>query len=274
MLKDKIKKNKLLHLIFRTAKKVFVKCWLKICNLWSLFVVKPSKEMVAFKDKHQGDRCFIVCTGPSLTMEDLEMIKGEVCFSMNSIINIYDQTDFRAEYYLIQDGYVERKLRDKLLGQTDNFCHRMFIGVGNVYANKLSTSNSAFKKYRKWNPIRYNLDWAYHCYEMYYGKEKIDFSLDCAKEIKDGFTVTYSAMQLAMYMGFKKIYLLGCDSNFAGHVGEPCKNDKVAVPASAMIKAYEVAKIYADRSGVQIYNATRGGMLEVFPRVKLEEVVK
>lgn len=274
MLKDKIKQNAFLHPIFRLAKKILVKCWVKICCVWSAILVKPSEKMLKFKDKHHGERCFIVCTGPSLTMEDLDMIKDEVCFSMNSIINIFERTDFRPTYYLIQDGYVERKLRNKILEQKKDFCRKMFIGVGNVYLNKLSTSNRAFKKYRKWNPIRYNLNWAYHCYEMYYESDRIEFSMDCAKEIKDGYTVTYSAIQLAIYMGFKEIYLLGCDSNFAGHIDEVCKQDNVAVPALAMIKAYKIAKKYADRYGVKIYNATRGGMLEVFPRVALEEVVK
>lgn len=207
-------------------------------------------------------------------MEDLELIKEEYTFSMNSIINVFDRTYFRPTYYLIQDGFVERRLRDKILKQETDFCQKMFVGVGNVYLNRLSTSNRAFKKYRKLNPIRYNLDWAYHCYEMYYGQDKLEFSLDCTKVVKDGYTVTYAAIQLAMYMGFKEIYLLGCDSNFAGHVDEVCKQDKVAAPNTAMIQTYKVAKKYADRSGIQIYNATRGGMLEVFPRVKLEEVLK
>lgn len=237
-------------------------------------MVKPSEKLLELKDKHHGERCFIVCTGPSLTMEDLELIKEEVCFSMNSIINIYDRTDFRAAYYLFQDGYVERKLRDRILGMDKDFCHKMFIGVGNVYANKLSTSRSAFKKYRKLDPIRFNLDWAYHIFEMYYGRNKMEFSLDCAKVVKDGYTITYSAIQLAIYMGFKEIYLLGCDSNFAGHIDEDCQLDKVAEPALAMISAYKVAKEYADSLGVKIFNATRGGMLEVFPRVRLEEAVK
>lgn len=40
-----------------------------------------------------------------------------------------------------------------------------------------------------------------------------------------------------------------------------------------MIEGFKVAKKYADEHGINIYNATRGGMLEVFPRVNLEDVV-
>ena len=41
-----------------------------------------------------------------------------------------------------------------------------------------------------------------------------------------------------------------------------------------MIFAFKIAKKYADKNGIKIYNATRGGMLEVFDRVDLNVVVK
>lgn len=40
------------------------------------------------------------------------------------------------------------------------------------------------------------------------------------------------------------------------------------------IMAYEKIAKYADKVGVKIYNTTRGGALEVFPRKKLEDVLK
>ena len=36
---------------------------------------------------------------------------------------------------------------------------------------------------------------------------------------------------------------------------------------------YRLLKKYADKHGIKIYNATRGGNLEIFPRVKLEDVL-
>ena len=43
-------------------------------------------------------------------------------------------------------------------------------------------------------------------------------------------------------------------------------------PAFFNIVAYEEAKRYGDEHGIQIFNATRGGMLEVFPRVNLDSI--
>ena len=36
--------------------------------------------------------------------------------------------------------------------------------------------------------------------------------------------------------------------------------------------AYKKAKEYADKHGIKIYNATRGGALEVFPRVNFDDL--
>ena len=37
--------------------------------------------------------------------------------------------------------------------------------------------------------------------------------------------------------------------------------------------SYEYAKKYMDTHDVKIFNATRGGALEIFPRVSLEDVL-
>jgi hypothetical protein len=39
------------------------------------------------------------------------------------------------------------------------------------------------------------------------------------------------------------------------------------------LNAYTVSKDYADTHGIKIYNATRGGKLEVFERVDFDEVM-
>ncbi len=36
------------------------------------------------------------------------------------------------------------------------------------------------------------------------------------------------------------------------------------------LSGYKGAKQYADKNGIEIYNATRGGKLDVFPRVTLD----
>jgi hypothetical protein len=83
---------------------------------------------------------------------------------------------------------------------------------------------------------------------------------------------------LAIYMGFKQIYLLGCDHcnhpNGVRHFdGRTAPLSGISTPWDVVTEAYKVVAGYAAEHGIEIYNATRGGELEVFPRVSLEDVV-
>ena len=86
-------------------------------------------------------------------------------------------------------------------------------------------------------------------------------------------------------MGFTEIYLLGVDCNYKG-TNDHAFDFKVSEETSLaqlnqgelmqlrMTTAYKAAKKYADAHGIKIFNATRGGKLEVFPRISLEEALK
>jgi hypothetical protein len=79
-------------------------------------------------------------------------------------------------------------------------------------------------------------------------------------------------------MGFKQIYLVGCDNsigpNGVRHFDgrrEPLSG--VSTPWDIITQAYQVVAGYALDHGIQIFNATIGGELDVFPRVSLQDVV-
>lgn len=216
-----------------------------------------------YKDIHKGKRCFIIATGPSLTMEDIESLKNEYTISMNSICKLYDETQWRPTYYAIQDNYVFEKLQNIIRAHKEV---PVFI------------SDNIFKKYKRENDwIEYPTDTKYHSCDALDQKYYAKFSGDAYEIVYDGYSIAYSCLELAVYMGFKEIYLLGADCSYNGpkehfvDSGVEDRNRKFATPK--LIVAYEEAKKYADSHGIKIYNATRGGVLEVFPRVKLEEIL-
>lgn len=218
------------------------------------------------KNIHNNERCFIVATGPSLTVEDMEKLKSEYTFGMNSICLVFDRTDFRPSYFGIQDEHVYEKVKKNLV----SYCKENVFVSSNIY--------KAYDTPQKWITFPLNLN--YHSFQMRYGQEYFaKFSDDCYSVVYDGYSITYSLIQIAAYMGFKEIYLLGCDCSYSDdknkqHFVESGHYDPTYKTAGErMIAAYKVAKEYADAHGIKIYNATRGGMLEVFPRVDLDEVL-
>ena len=228
----------------------------------NLFSARYSK-LLNYKNIHQGKRCFVIATGPSLTLEDIESLQNEYTIAMNSIVLLYDKTDFRPTYYAIQDNHVFIKMQDLLRRHKEV---PVFIS-DNIW--------NRFRREKDW--VEFPTDTMYHSYDMKIGKYHAKFSGDAHDIVYDGYSIAYSCLELAVYMGFKEIYLLGCDCTYLGEKehfidsGVEDRTRKFATPK--LIVGYEAAKDYADRHGIKIYNATRGGVLEVFERVNLEEVV-
>lgn len=222
----------------------------------------PYEKLRTLKNKHLGERCFIVATGPSLTIQDLEKLKNEVTFSMNSICLVFDETDWRPTYYGIQDIHVYQKLKSHIENLTTE---GKFIG-----------DNISKKVNKLENQYIFPLNLLHHRVSNtnYHTK----FSDDAFAVVYSGYSITYSLIQIAVYMGFKEIYLLGADchysSNMKHHFREYGHVDPDYLKAGEqMIVAYEVAKKFADDHDINIYNATRGGRLEVFKRVDFEQVL-
>lgn len=227
---------------------------------------KQYLSLKKYKNIHEGERCFIICTGPSLTVEDINKLKNEFTLSMNSIILMFDKTDWRPTYYGIVDEFVYEKFQNN---ETFQSLKNRFVSsaIKNKKMCRTSETDILLPMYR--------LDFARN-------KCATKFSDDIYSVVYAGGTVTYMMMQIAVYMGFKELYLLGCDSDFSGqkkHFVEYSTNinqayDEFVIfdPEYTCVNSYKTAKKYCDEHGIKIYNATRGGKLEVFERVDLDSL--
>lgn len=234
--------------------------WLRVIGFKR---VTPYDKLKHFKDKHKGERCFLVATGPSLLIEDLEKLKDEITFSMNTIFLAFNETAWRPTYYGIQfpDLFTKYKTQIDSLEVDYKF-------IGDVISKKVNVSEEYYT---------YPLNLLNH--NMIHKKYHTKFSDDAFAVVYDGYTITYSIIQLAAYMGFEEIYLIGVDCNYSSNTINHFKDYGIVDPnysstSEKMISAYRVAKEYADQNNIKIYNATRGGMLEVFERVDLDRVVE
>lgn len=223
-------------------------------------------ELLKYKNKHFNERCFIIGNGPSLTANDLNKLKREVCFASNRVYEIFDRTDWRPTYYCIQDRKAIRRIKEDIYKKIQS---TKFVGI---------VKSHLYPNIKEVNFINLVSE------DFFPNMPK--FSCDVSKCIYEGSTVTYMCIQLAIYMGFKMIYLLGVDHNYSvtrnpdGTISKQdvqdhfSSKDKITnIPKlynSAL--AYQAAKKYADEHGIKIYNATRGGKLEVFERVDFDSL--
>lgn len=266
------KRNKFYNLSVKIACKIALSI-LNLKNEFGRFLRSINITMPKYikikklHNKYAGKRCFILCTGPSLTISDINLLRDEYTFGMNSICLLYDKTDFRPTFYGCIDEGVWLKLHENIL-KYDTKSTTLFIGNRQTKHDKLRSH---------WYEIPINV--AYHTYDRWFkGKFWCKFSDNAYKGVYDLYSVTHFLIQIAVYMGFSRIYLLGADCTFP-------KNGKIhfadyGVPDTTIdtagernICGYEKIKEYCDNHDVKVYNATRGGNLEIFERVNLENVL-
>ena len=225
----------------------------------------------ALKGTKTGKRCFIIGNGPSLTAADLDKLQNEDTFAFNRIYYLFDQTNWRPTYYMCVDVGV--------LGMNLPVIEKLDL-------QNIILSDIARKSVKSTCP---NIHYLYDYSKFKMNRWEFDppyVSEDVSDHCCFCFTVTYDAMQLAIYMGYSEIYLLGVDHNYSVKVDtkgqfirdESVKDyfeglEKTAITAmnyEATTTAFEAAKKYCCEKNIVILNATRGGKLEVFQRVDFD----
>lgn len=234
------------------------------------------KALALYKGKYAGQKCFLIGNGPSLRAEDLTAIHnaGIPTFAFNRVYNIFDQTPWRPTFYISQD-------------------EKMLSGCAET-VSELDLPVKFIPIQLKWwhgihirNALHFNLR----------NQETEDprdflFSDEADRVVYNSSTGMYTAAQIAVWMGFSEIYLIGVDHHFRisqnnqgeivvdnsvkDYFSEKYNEDKANLYIPNTEKStltYIAMKAHCDRRGIRVYNATRGGKLEVFPRVEFDSLI-
>ncbi len=153
----------------------------------------------AFKDCHRGQRCFILGNGPSLGTTDLAPLADEITFGVNGIFYMTWQCGFAPTYYVVEDNHVFADNLDRI---------EAVDAVAKFFPSK-------YRPIIKPAADTHFLptDWSFYwgSTEWY---ETPRFSHDVSDVVYAGQTVTFLNLQLAAYMGFSEIYLIGVDFDY------------------------------------------------------------
>lgn len=238
-----------------------------IAHYYNCYNFLLKKGLAEFAGKYkEKKRCFIIGNGPSLTPEDLDVLaeQNEFCIGSNMIHKIYGKTKWRPDYICICDKLIVSQVLDHIF---ENSCCPVFL-------------TDAVQLYL--SPFQYDNAILYH--EMYNRNDDyriIRFGTELSGgSIPSGWMVSYIAIELAVYMGFEEIYLLGMDNS---NLGKHCSDDYSSeIPILCDVSeelqilvfrnAYKRAKAASVEYGFKIYNATRGGCLEEFERVNFDKL--
>jgi hypothetical protein len=223
-------------------------------------------QLRSYRDRHQGQRCFIIGNGPSLHQTDLSQLRSEFTFGLNRIYLLFPELGFTTTYLVSVNDLVLEQCTDEL--------------------RALELPKFLTWRARRWfagDPRTIFVD------TDYTGPE--NFSPDACGRLFEGFTVTYIAMQLAYHMGFQEVNLVGVDHNFVtlgpanqvivsqgddpnhfspNYFGKGFKWQLPDLEGSE--RAYRLAKAAFEHAGRQVRDATVGGKLSIFPKVNYPDL--
>ena len=233
------------------------------------------KKLTYFRNKYSDRRCFIVGNGASLNKTPLDLLKDDVSFGMNMISMIFDRTIWRPDFMVVTTT---------ALGD-DRYKHLIWDGIS------VSVWSFVWDKFKDDPEINKASNIVFipviHTEQIDHQDAKNDFwPKVIARGISKFASTTFAALQIAVYMGFNPIYLVGMDMEWKTFKGSKDVNHfhpdyyksfsekRYLESAKAQKRAYEIAKVATDKLGVEVFNATVGGKLEVFPRVEFEGLFK
>jgi len=189
-----------------------------------------------FKNVHNGKRLFILASGPSLAQHDLSRLQRRLVMGLNRSAWAYPD----SHYHCTMDQRLFDEYPDVLRST-----RYLFTLEGRPFGIPLGLLGSE------------------------------GFSEDLTRGIYSGYTVSYFAMQVAIYMGFREIFFLGLDLNHHGDqthfFGQDFRSrNHVDTEFPRMRRMLTYGADQAARLGVSVYNCSPTSDLECFEKVSFD----
>lgn len=230
---------------------------------------KLNKEKIqVFYNVHKGERCFIVANGPSIRNTDLTFLNNEISLGLNRIYLNFARSSYRPTY---------------------------FVSVNELVLEQFSKEIAALAmpKFINWNRRKlFNREDD----SIVYLKSRLvfedNFQSDLSLPMVFGGTVTFTALQLAYYMGFAKIIIIGLDHHYVenGTPNEVETRKEISdqshfstnyFPAGTKWQLpdlrrseidYQIARSYFEKNHREILDATIDGHCQIFKKVSFDSL--
>jgi len=226
------------------------------------------------RNAYRGHRCFILGNGPSLAQQDLTALAGEHTFVVNQFIRHPQAAVIDPTFYVMIDAKVEQGVwGTAFLEDIERQLPKVQVfatAAGRQYFDdrRVLTGHTVHTIHPELN--------------FHFG-----FGGSCAPTgpMPCATNVTKAAFFLAAYLGFNPIYLLGIDGNgliaqgnthFYGRDASATTQAQFESDLMAMsmgLRGWRAIAAWSEQQGIDVFYANPAGIIEAFPRVRLEDVV-
>ncbi|MEL6497726.1 MAG: hypothetical protein AAF937_05065 [Planctomycetota bacterium] len=231
---------------------------------WSPRGATNRARLAAVRGRFHGRRCFIVGNGPSLHDTDITLLRDEWAIGLNRIYLHPVFETWKRPLYCCVNSHVLEQFGDEI----EAIAAPKFLPW--EQRGRFGQGHDRF-----WLRTRH----------------EPRFSFDLTDAIWQGATVTYVAMQVAFYLGFTDVILVGVDHCFVT-AGQPNSLVEAAgddtnhfaadyfgpgvrwqLPDLVQSEsAYRLARQAFEQEGRRIRDATIGGQLDVFPKANYKDL--
>ena len=254
-----------------------------------LFTHPDLKKNIELKDKYNNERIFILGSGSSILLYDLKVLSNECVMTQNSFHMHNDISDINPTFHCVVPYYQSDKEHSIWVDYINDMKVRM---PDSLFIWGLNTKSLIDKYHEDLRDKSYYLRTRYNLLTL--NKAKVNIS----KTIMTIPTVLTQCLTVAIYLGFKEIYLLGFDLDQICHTNdqtygrfygmskitetefEKDANQKLDVETTdgwytwwLMNKQFFLIKHFADQNNINIVNGTKGGILSYFKREPIENIV-
>ena len=261
-----------------------------LVDVHDIFFTHPDlKRNVELKNKYNSKRIFILGSGSSILHYDLKVLNKEYVMTQNSFHMHKDISYVDPNIHCVVPYYQSNKeisiWVDYIADMKARMPNSLFLWGLNTKAliDKYHEDISAKSYYIR---TKYNL--------LTLKKAKVNIS----KTIMTVPTVLTQCLSVAIYLGFKEIYLLGFDLDQICHTNDrtfgrfygmsKITDTKFEEDAEKnlddettdgwynwwlMNKQFFLIKLFADQNNINIINGTQGGILSYFKREPIENII-
>jgi hypothetical protein len=250
------------------------------------YINKDTKEILnrnaIFKNKHKNKRAFVIVNGPSLANQNIEILKDDITFVVSGFFKHKVIEIWQPTYYSILDKSFFDNSNDSIsfFKQLNSKIKDTIYFIPLFRGFKSNLKNDLLPKEKT----------------FYIASSGIpDDNVDLTTVIQSFQSVSSFALSQAIYMGCNPIYLLGFDHDYLANQGPdkhfyqgatiPNKEstyktaisnmypyDDIMATCHKLWQNYRQLNVAASKKGIKIFNATKGGYLDVFERVEFESI--
>jgi hypothetical protein len=240
----------------------------------------------ALRGRHRDrNRCFVIGNGPSLGQMDLRPLRDELTIGANSFYMHPQADEVQLDYLCCGDGHFFTD--EPRAVEWHRTIERRMPGATLMMNPLVLTLMARHELYRK------------HRVHVFQNGPKTSHPaqvrFDFTRPLNVGVTTgSLLAIPLAICMGVREIYLVGFDCNWLetfadgyhfykrhdiwkefDSVSADTRSARYEAELNSALKEFRAHDLIARRTrqlGVRVFNATEGGRLDTYPRVRYDEL--